>query len=72
MEDGDGWFFVFVFSFTLGVSFCSPRFFFVLAFFSGVSPVSFGFADVRSLVKNSLLVVAILFCYTIETDKSFT
>lgn len=71
MEDGDGWFFVFVFFFTLGVSSCSPRFF-ILAFFSGVSPVSFGFADVRSLVKNSLLVVAILFYYTIKTDKSFT
>lgn len=28
------------------------------------SLVPFGFADVRSLVKNSLLVAAILFCYT--------
>lgn len=61
--------------FTLGVSSRSPPFFrsgIMFPALSGVSPVSFGFADVRSLVKNSLLVVAILFCYTIETDKSFT
>lgn len=59
--DWDWWFFVLFFYLRR----VAPAFIFPFQrFVSCFSLVPFGFADVvRSLVKNSLLVAAILFCY---------